>query len=78
VSFDRPTPKYSLTNVTKTPSNDDVSTLDFTDEESQAAIQRDGCNCNDCIIAVQQLQGKLLLLQRSVTSDQFLCFLAVR
>jgi hypothetical protein len=59
--FDRPTPKSSLANVTETPSNDDVPTLDFTDEESQAAIQRYGCDCSGCIIAVQQLQGKLPL-----------------
>ena len=58
--FDRPTPKPS-TNVTETLSNDDVPTLDFTDEESQAAIQRYGCDCSSCIVAVQQLQGKLPL-----------------
>lgn len=61
IVFDRPTPKSSIFNVTATRSNDDVPTLDFTDEESQAAIQRYGCDCSSCIIAVRQLQGKLPL-----------------
>jgi hypothetical protein len=60
--FERPTPNYSPANLTETPSNDEVSTLNFTDEESQAAIQRYGCDCSSCISAIQQLQGKLPLL----------------
>ncbi|AFY86844.1 MAG: hypothetical protein CLLPBCKN_003526 [Chroococcidiopsis cubana SAG 39.79] len=60
IVFDRPTPK-PFTNVTENPSKDEVPTLDFTDEESQAAIQRYGCDCSSCIVAVQQLQGKLPL-----------------
>lgn len=59
--FDRPTPKSSISSAIDTSSNDDVPTLDFTDEESQTAIQRYGCDCSGCIIAVQQLQGKLPL-----------------
>lgn len=38
------------------------ATLDFTNEESQAAIDRYGCDCAGCISAVRQLQGKLPLL----------------
>lgn len=60
IVFDRPTPKPSA-NITETPSKDEVPTLDFTDEESQAAIQRYGCDCSSCIVAVQQLQGKFPL-----------------
>lgn len=60
IVFDRPTPK-PVTNVIETPSKDEVPTLDFTDEESQAAIQKYGCDCSSCIVAVQQLQGKLPL-----------------
>ena len=60
IVFDRPIPKPS-TNVTETRLNDEVPTLDFTDEESQAAIQRYGCDCSSCIVAVQKLQGKLPL-----------------
>lgn len=60
--FDRPMPQ-SAANVRETPSNDEVPTLNFTDEESQAAIQKYGCDCSSCVVAVQQLQGKLPLLQ---------------
>ncbi len=39
-----------------------AATLDFTDQESDAAIERDGCDCAGCINAVRHLQGKLPLL----------------
>jgi len=35
--------------------------LNFTEEESNAATQRFGCDCAGCINAVRQLQGKPLL-----------------
>ncbi len=38
------------------------ATLDFTDQESDAAIERYGCDCAGCINAVRHLQGKLPLL----------------
>jgi hypothetical protein len=61
IVFDRPAPKLSISRLKATPSNDDVPTLDFTDAESETAIQKYGCDCSGCIIAVQQLQGKLPL-----------------
>lgn len=39
IVFDRPAPKLSISRLKATPSNNDVSTLDFTDAESQTAIQ---------------------------------------
>ena len=37
-------------------------TLEFTESESNAAIQRFGCDCSSCLNAGRQLQGKLPLL----------------
>lgn len=36
--------------------------LEFTDQESNAAINRYGCDCSGCLNALRQLQGKLPLL----------------
>jgi len=36
--------------------------LEFTDQESDAAIDRYGCDCAGCLNALRQLQGKLPLL----------------
>lgn len=61
IVFERPTPKSPLSKITTSKSNDDPM-LDFTEAESQAAIQRYGCDCSSCISSVLQLQGKLPLL----------------
>ena len=36
--------------------------LNFTDQESNAAIQRFGCDCAGCLNALRELQGKSPLL----------------
>ncbi len=36
--------------------------LEFTDQESDASIERYGCDCAGCLNALRQLQGKLPLL----------------
>lgn len=41
---------------------DETPTLNFTDAESKAAIQRFGCDCAGCLNALRQLQGKQPLL----------------
>lgn len=69
------TPIFEVEFVAQTPANPTLelmndsadcgcggSTLDFTDQESDAAIERYGCDCAGCINAVRQLQGKLPLL----------------
>ncbi len=73
IVFDRPAPDASQSKVAAQASEDiadnydcscsnESPMLDFTNEESEAAIDRYGCDCAGCITAVRQLQGKLPLL----------------
>lgn len=61
IVFERP-PESSIPKVNTSQSNDQTPTLDFTEAESKAAIDRFSCDCNGCISAVRELQGKLPLL----------------
>ncbi len=61
------TPTSELTKDDAITSNDcgcsgETPTLEFTDRESDAAIERYGCDCAGCINSVRQLQGRLPLL----------------
>lgn len=58
IVFERPT-ESSIPKVNTSQSNDQTPTLDFTEAESKAAIDRFSCDCSGCISAVRELQGKL-------------------
>lgn len=73
IVFERPTSESSTPKSTEQLSEDDIAsddcscsgetpTLNFTDQESNAAIQRYGCDCAGCLNALRQLQGKQPLL----------------
>ena len=72
IVFERPTSK-SVSNVSAQQPDDAVDSYDcgcssespmlnFTDQDSNAAIKRYGCDCAGCMNAVRQLQGKLPIL----------------
>lgn len=64
VVFERPTPADAMAAATD-PSDcgcGETPMLEFSDEESNAAIDRYGCDCAGCLNALRQLQGKLPLL----------------
>lgn len=61
IVFERPT-ESSIPKVNASQSNEQTPTLDFTEAESKAAIDRFSCDCSSCISAVRELQGKLPLL----------------
>ncbi|BAY67638.1 hypothetical protein ACN23B_10100 [Anabaena sp. FACHB-709] len=50
-----PAPKSMV--VSSRPSDDTVAELDFTDEESEAAIRIFTCDCPFCINSLRQLRG---------------------
>ncbi|MBD2493617.1 hypothetical protein [Nostoc sp. FACHB-280] len=50
-----PAPKSMV--VSSTPSNVDIAELNFTDEESDAAIRIFKCDCPYCINSLRQLRG---------------------
>lgn len=50
-------PIESETLVTSGVSNDEVAMLDFSEEESDAAIQLFGCDCPYCMNSLRQLRG---------------------
>ncbi len=65
VLFERPTPEDRMANAATDPSScgcGETPMLEFTDEESNAAINRYGCDFSGCLNALRQLQGKLPLL----------------
>jgi hypothetical protein len=49
-------PRSSMV-VSSKPSDDNVAELDFTDEESEAAIRIFKCDCPYCINSLRQLRG---------------------
>ena len=53
------TPSFEMVFEQKTPAE---PMLEFTDQESDAAIERYSCDCSGCVNALRQLQGKLPLL----------------
>lgn len=65
VVFEQPTAD-SMTNsaidASECGCSGETSVLEFTDQESDAAIARFGCDCAGCLNAQRQLQGKLPLL----------------
>lgn len=66
IVFERPAPDASQLETATDSYDCDCSSespmLNVSDEESDAAIKRYGCDCAGCVNAVRQLQGKLPLL----------------
>lgn len=62
IDIEVPAPATATFEVVFEQQTPEAPMLEFTDQESDEAIDRYGCDCSSCLNALRQLQGKLPLL----------------